>query len=112
MREFFIPTNDIEHWIKRSRNKPKTKTQRKGLTIADYKALIVTHCPLLGVELSYSAYTGNTTPSNYASLDKIDPSKGYVKGNVQIVSFRANTLKNSATLEELKMIVKNWPTSV
>ena len=103
----FKPETEIDRWIVRSKGNKKAK-QRRGLSIEDYKTLIKTHCPLLGLELSYANYTTARTPDNYASLDKIDPTKGYVMGNVQIVSFRANTLKNSATLEELKMIVQNW----
>lgn len=109
-RFLFKPETEIDRWIVRSKGNKKAKL-RKGLSIQYYKTLLVTHCPLLGIELSYDKYTNNIAPDNYASLDKIDPSKGYVVGNVQIVSFRANTLKNSATLDELKLIVKNWPTT-
>lgn len=45
------------------------------------------------------------------SLDRIDPKKGYVKGNVAIVSFRANRLKMNASLAELKQLVA-WLESV
>ena len=45
--------------------------------------------------------------TNYApSLDRIDSSKGYIVGNISVISLRANMLKNNATLNELKMIVK------
>jgi hypothetical protein len=110
-RVTFKPENDVERWIVRSKGNKKAK-QRQGLSINDYKSLITTHCPLLGLELSYTSYTTNRTPDNYATLDKINPNKGYTLGNVQIVSFRANTLKNSATLEELKQIVQNWEKSL
>jgi hypothetical protein len=52
-------------------------------------------CPLLG------------TPMESPSLDRIDSTKGYVKGNVWVISNRANTLKNDATLTELKTLVEN-----
>lgn len=63
-------------------------------------------CPILGVELDYTQYSrtkGGFYP-NSASFDRIDPSKGYVKGNVIIVSARANLIKNNASVEELKKI--------
>ena len=39
------------------------------------------------------------------SIDRIDPRKGYVVGNVAIISFRANRLKMNASLAELKQLV-------
>ena len=41
------------------------------------------------------------------SLDRIIPSLGYVKGNIRVISFRANTLKNNATLSELELILED-----
>lgn len=35
------------------------------------------------------------------SLDKIDPAKGYVKGNIEVISRKANVMKNDASVEEL-----------
>ena len=42
------------------------------------------------------------------SLDRIDSSKGYVKDNIWVISHKANSIKNNATLTELKLIIKNW----
>lgn len=42
---------------------------------------------------------------NSPSLDRRDPSLGYVKGNVGVISDRANLLKSNMTLEELKKLV-------
>lgn len=64
---------------------------------------IPTHCPLLGVEL---CVTNSRTSgrANSPSLDRIDPTKGYVRGNVWVVSFRANAIKQDASPEELERI--------
>lgn len=64
-------------------------------------------CPVLGTPLHYlkrgrSRSDANKTPS----FDRIDSTKGYVKGNVAVISLRANTLKNNATVDELKSIIR------
>ena len=38
---------------------------------------------------------------NSPSLDRMDNSKGYVKGNVQVISHKANSMKFSASKDEL-----------
>ena len=42
------------------------------------------------------------------ALDRIEPNKGYIKDNVVWISYRANTIKNNLTLEEMKLLLKNW----
>lgn len=63
-----------------------------------------THCPLLGLELDYFC---TSTQENSVSFDRIDPSKGYVQGNVLVCSWRANRIKNDATSSELRQIADN-----
>lgn len=57
-------------------------------------------CPVLGIPIQFGGAKWNSP-----SLDRIDNTKGYVKGNVAVISNRANTIKNNATVEELQMIV-------
>lgn len=65
-----------------------------------------THCPILGCELTYEWDEENPYTPNKATLDRLIPNKGYVPGNVYVVSSRANSLKNSSTIEELEAIIK------
>jgi hypothetical protein len=60
-----------------------------------------THCPIFGTELDYFA---SGKEHNTPSFDRIDPKKGYVKGNVAIISLRANRIKNDGTAEEHQKI--------
>lgn len=39
------------------------------------------------------------------SLDRVVPSLGYVKGNVRVISFRANRIKSDATADELRAVL-------
>lgn len=58
-------------------------------------------CPVLGIPLA--AGSGSACDSS-PSLDRIVPSLGYVKGNIAVMSFRANALKRDATAEELRKV--------
>lgn len=44
-------------------------------------------------------------PMNSPSLDRIDSAKGYVKGNVRVISARANLLKSNATVGEIELVL-------
>lgn len=56
-------------------------------------------CPWLGIAIEVGVGKGRR--DNSPSLDRIDNSRGYVKGNVEVVSWRANNLKSTATFDEL-----------
>lgn len=71
----------------------------------DYDDIIVPKkCPLLGIPLFVS---DKKVGSNSPTIDRIICSKGYVKGNVLVISHKANCAKNSLTLKELEVLVKN-----
>ena len=91
-------------------NLRRLDAKRKGIEFTiteDYlESLWSGYCPMLGIPLivqsrSDADYNRDFSPS----VDRIDPSKGYVPGNVAIVSYRANRIKNDSTLQELKLIV-------
>ena len=64
------------------------------------------YCPLLGIKLNKHVGEGKLH-DNSPSLDKIIPELGYTKGNVWIISNKANRMKSNATIEELELLVRN-----
>lgn len=60
-------------------------------------------CPILGMPLVCRAGF-NSTMSSSPTLDRIIPSRGYVPGNIQIISHRANVIKNDASADEVMKV--------
>ena len=60
-------------------------------------------CKFLGITMSYSSIDDNESPS----IDRIDCSKGYVKGNIQVISNKANRIKGTKSMEEFLEYLKN-----
>ena len=59
-------------------------------------------CPVLGINLTGWGENGKGGyKDNSPSIDKFIPFLGYIKGNVTIISFKANLLKRDGTLEEI-----------
>lgn len=82
--------------------KAKAKKQNIEFSIDASDIPLPDKCPIFGIILQKS--TGRLS-NNSPSVDRIDPSKGYVKGNVVVVSNKANSIKREATVAELKAMV-------
>jgi len=61
-------------------------------------------CPLLGIKMKINK---KVSKYNSYTLDRIDAAKGYIKGNVQVISKKANTSKSDASIEEYEKIINN-----
>lgn len=63
-------------------------------------------CTCCGIVLDYTVYSRTEKARERSpSIDRCDNSVGYVPGNVHIVCFRCNRIKNEGSLAELKTIV-------
>lgn len=64
-------------------------------------------CPVLGIPIVINE--GKCQPTdNSPSVDRIDSKKGYIKGNIRIISNRANRIKADATIEELRKVLEDY----
>jgi hypothetical protein len=90
----------------------KYKAKKTGLlfnlTIEDI--IIPDVCPVLNIsirKLSLEDEVQKGYHPNAPSIDRIIPALGYTKGNVRIISARANLLKNDATISELELVLED-----
>jgi hypothetical protein len=92
----FYEDSPIKRWLAVTKN--RAKNEGFPFNLVEEDITIPEICPILGIVLKR-----NKRKLSYdsPSIDKIRPKLGYVKGNIQVISQRANVMKNDATPEEL-----------
>lgn len=92
--------------VKRAKDRAKLKNVEFNITWKDIE--YVDTCPILEIPLNWGE-TSNEGGRNIdtPSLDRINPSLGYIKGNVKIISTLANMMKSSANREQINLFCKN-----
>jgi hypothetical protein len=88
--------------LKSARRRAKSKGLDFDLDINDIA--IPDKCPVLAIPLFKGE---NIACDNSPALDRVVPAKGYVKGNVAVISTRANRIKSNATYKEIQMVA-DW----
>lgn len=83
-----------------TRSRARAQSEGMDFNITQEDIIVPDICPILKTPFEYKTYYT-------ASLDRIDSLKGYVKGNIQVLSHKANAMKNSATDSELLMFA-DW----
>jgi hypothetical protein len=104
-RQKYYKENKDIFTLSRLKTRARTKGLPFNLTIEDITG--VTHCPIFGWELKRNQEGKHGNRPNSPSVDRIVPELGYVKGNVQVLSNKANMMKQDATPEELLMFA-DW----
>jgi len=81
----------------------RKRAEEKGLDFnLTFEDIVIPDvCPMLGIPLVRAK---GRVRSHSPTLDRIIPRKGYVRGNIQVISHRANTIKTDATAEELRLV--------
>lgn len=84
--------------------KKRAKTRNIPFDISPDDIVIPEICPVLGIKLSLNR--GGGFKDSSPSVDRRIPALGYVKGNIRVISYRANAIKRDATLDELRLLVR------
>lgn len=79
------------------RARKRARVSGLKFTISRDDIIIPTTCPVLGIPIRIGGARSAYSPS----LDRIDPRRGYVPGNVRVISDRANRLKSNRSVDEL-----------
>jgi hypothetical protein len=96
----------ITYLLYAAKNRAKQKGIPFSITASDLVAH--THCPVFGFPLVYgetgTGARGYGVKDNAATIDRIDGAKGYVPGNVNIISWKANRTKAFLTPTEIQQL--------
>lgn len=86
--------------------KAKERAVKFGLeftiTKQDLPSKLPAICPVLGIPIKIADGSRN---ANSPTLDRIDNTKGYIPGNIKIISYKANSLKSDGSIEDFKRII-------
>jgi hypothetical protein len=83
-----------------ARRRAKKKGLEFSIDATDIK--IPEKCPITGIKIEFGDDGGLNLSS--PSLDRIDNSKGYIKGNVSVISNKANKYKSDMTIEIIEKL--------
>lgn len=93
--------NPSRKMLSQARRNAAARGEQCELTLEDI--IIPKLCPVLGIPIVETTGSGGRSDGT-ATLDRINNDIGYLKGNVIVVSWRANRLKSNSTPKELRRI--------
>ena len=107
----------FKYSLNKARSRSKSKSETTDLTLEYLKEIWETQKGLcsytnIKMEMPRSSQDEDIKKSpTKLSLDRIDPSIGYIKGNVEFVCYCVNVMKNDFSKDQMlhfvKLIIKN-----
>jgi hypothetical protein len=99
--------NGIGELIRRAKSRAKLKGVPFSITRADL--VIPEECPCCGHTMKMDAeLRGSGNPYIHGpTLDRFDPALGYVPGNTNVICWQCNSIKHSATSDQLRLVA-DW----
>ena len=108
-RQAYKERNPKKTWAAYAKRDAKNRALKKGvpfeITSAYILSILTDTCPVYGTPFKWMG-NGGILPTS-PSLDRIDPAKGYVEGNVVIISSKANNIKSAYKSADLYKVA-DW----
>ena len=108
-RKKYEINNPKKIWAKYANKDAKKRANKKGvphaITAAYVYSILTDVCPIYGTEFQWMG--NGKILSTSATLDRVDPAKGYVEGNVVVISSKANNIKSAYKSADLYKVA-DW----
>ena len=93
--------------LKSAKTRAKQKQWDFDLDVEHLESIATDHCPVDGKTFDWDRKMTEDSTLDLAvpSLDRIDSSKGYIKGNVKIIGKNWNSKKSNMSLDDLLLLV-------
>jgi hypothetical protein len=101
----YMDKNPIKSLMRAAKDRAKKRNIEFSISFSDL--IVPEYCPILNIKLRSNWGTGAGGKLDSFSLDRINPDLGYIPGNVQVISHLANSMKSSATKEQL-LLFADW----
>jgi len=92
----------LKKYLNNARGRAKRDSLPFDITYEYLESIATDECPVYGIvfEWGTSNLGRGKTKENCPTLDRIVPDKGYVKGNVAFISYKANRIKDNGTMQD------------
>lgn len=108
-RQAYKERNPKKTWALYAKRDAKNRAVKKNvpfeITTAYILSILTDTCPIYGTEFKWIG-NGKILPTS-PSLDRIDPAKGYVEGNLVIICSKANSIKSAYKAADLYKVA-DW----
>lgn len=100
--------NCIKAMFSSAKSRAKKNNLDFNLDLEYLTSIASDSCPVDGLPFDWDRQLiqDKTLPLSVPSLDRVDSSQGYIKGNVQIIGWKWNSKKSNMNLEDLLLLVK------
>jgi hypothetical protein len=86
-----------------TRIKHNCKKNNIPFNLQEKDIIIPECCPVFGIKLEFNE---GKFSDNSPSVDRLKPELGYIKGNIRVISYKANRLKSDAKIDDLEKVIE------